>query len=110
MVFRQRHRRSGSNRYAFIGRAKQQVEIDAGVHQGFGVEAPQQRKITPGIKQAGIEEVRAGAAGLQGELAEFQYLLVKRELDKLALIGFHYCFSSSESAWVLSLLPPDRRA
>jgi hypothetical protein len=36
-------------------------------------------------------------AGFQGKFVEFQYLylLVRRELDKLALIGFYYCFSLS---------------
>ena len=37
MVFRQRDRRGRGNRNAFIGRAEQQVKINPGIHQRFGV-------------------------------------------------------------------------
>jgi hypothetical protein len=38
MMFRQRNRGGRRDRDAFIGRAKQQVKINPGIHQRFGVE------------------------------------------------------------------------
>lgn len=95
VMFGQRDGGGGGDRNAFIRRAEQQIEVNAGIYQRFSIKTPQQRKVAPGIEQAGVEEIWAGTAGFQGELAEFQYLLVKRKLDKLALVGFHHCFSSS---------------
>ena len=43
MMIGQRHGGSGRNRNAFVGRAKQQVEINAAIHQRLRIETAQQR-------------------------------------------------------------------
>src|SRR5690606_16758045 len=41
------------------------------------------------VEQARIEKVRAGATGLEGELAEAQDLPVQRQVQEAALVRFH---------------------
>jgi hypothetical protein len=59
---------------------------DAAVNDGGGIEAPQLRQRRARIEQAGIEEVWAGAPGLQGELTEAQNAAIDGKTDEIALI------------------------
>ncbi|CCJ77342.1 hypothetical protein BN135_2406 [Cronobacter muytjensii 530] len=116
MMLGQRDRRGGSDRDAFIRRAEQQIEIDAGIDQRLSIKTAQQRQIAPGIKQTGVKEVRALTPGFQRELTKFKHLFVKGEFNKLALIRFHgfapqiaYCRhkkGDSSVALKISLLTP----
>ncbi|ORM87113.1 hypothetical protein HA44_01935 [Mixta gaviniae] len=47
----------GGDRNAFIGRAEQQIEVNAGINQRLRVKAAQQRQIASGVEQARIKEI-----------------------------------------------------
>ena len=76
-------------RDTFVSRAKQHVESNAAVNDGGGIEAPQLSQRGASVEQAGIEEVGAGAPGLQGELTEAQNAAINGKTDKVALIRLH---------------------
>src|SRR5690606_25367237 len=74
-------------RDALVGGPEQEVEADAGGVDGIGVAAGQGGQRGARVEAAGIEEVRAVAARLQGEFPEAksldaQYLL----LDPMVLV------------------------
>ena len=89
VLLHQLHRGGRGDGDPLVGRAKQHVEFDAGIHQGGGIEAAEAGQIAAAVEQAGVEEVGALAAGFQGELTEFENLFLQGELDKLTLVGFH---------------------
>ena len=72
-----------------VGRAKQHVELDTGIHQGGGIEAAETGQIAAAVEQTGVEEVGAFTTGFQGKFTEFEDLFLQGELDKLTLVGFH---------------------
>ena len=80
-------------RNTFVGRPEDHIEIDAAVGNSCGVEAAQlcQRRAT--VEQSGIEEVGAGAPGLQGELTEAQNPALDGEANELALVRLHEEYS-----------------
>ena len=59
-------------RDALVGRAEQDVEARRRRVDGIGVARGQLGQRGAGVETAGVEEVRALAAGLEGELAEAQ--------------------------------------
>ena len=89
MMVGQRHGCGGGDGNTLVGRAEQQVEGDAGIHQGIGIKAAQFGQIAAGVKEAGVEEIRALAARLQRELTKTQHLAFNGKINKGLLIGFH---------------------
>ncbi len=74
--------KGGRQRDALVGRAEQQVEVDARRLQRVGVAAGQARERRAGAELPGVEEIRAGAPGLERELAEAQGVGFDRELEE----------------------------
>jgi hypothetical protein len=70
VLFGKGNRRRGGERDAFVGRAKQHVERDAGVGQGRGIGAAEPGQCRTGIERSGIEKIRADPSRLERELAE----------------------------------------
>ena len=62
-----------------VGRAEQHVELKPRVGGGLGVERPDLFQRRAVVERPGVEEIRALAAGLQREVAEFQAFVVQRE-------------------------------
>ncbi|MOA00216.1 hypothetical protein D3C78_1195670 [compost metagenome] len=89
VMFGQGHSGSRRQRDAFVGRAKQYIERNAAFGNGSGVETTQLRQGRTRVEQAGIEEVRTGAPGLQGELTEAQNAAIDGKTDEIALIRLH---------------------
>ncbi len=89
MLLHQLHRGGGGNGDPLVGRAKQHIKLDTGIHQGGGVEAAETGQIAAAVEQAGVEEVGAFTTGFQGKFTEFEDLFLQGELDKLTLVGFH---------------------
>ncbi|VVN41534.1 hypothetical protein PS681_05432 [Pseudomonas fluorescens] len=85
----QRDGGSGRQRDAFVGRAKQNVEGNTAFSDGCRVETPQLREGRTRVEQAGVEEVRTGAPGLQGELTEAQNAAIDGKTNEIALIRLH---------------------
>src|SRR5476649_1648968 len=56
---------------------------------GCRVETTQLRQGRTGVEQAGIEEVRTGTSGLQGELTEAQNAAIDGKTNEIALIRLH---------------------
>ena len=73
----------------FLGRAVQHVEDQSRVQDGLGVEAAQACQFVTGVEQTGIEEIGAGAPGLEGEPAEAQDVGGDGEVEKFLLIWLH---------------------
>ena len=65
------------------------VRFQAAGTQRLGVERCQTAERGARVKQASVEEIRAGAARLQGELAEAQDLAAQGEVEEVALVGLH---------------------
>src|SRR5699024_9542899 len=59
------------------------------VDHGLGVEPPQLGQRGAAVEQPGIEEVGAGAPGLEGELAETQNTALDGKTNEVALIRLH---------------------
>ena len=72
VVFSQRNGGGRCQRNTFVRRAKQHVEGNTAVYDRGSLEPPQLSQRRTGVEQAGIEEVRTGTPGLQGELTEAQ--------------------------------------
>ncbi|MCY1305776.1 hypothetical protein D9M70_556000 [compost metagenome] len=89
MMLRQRHCCRGSQRNALVGRPEQNVEGDAAVHYRGGVETPQLGQRQAAVEQTCVEEVRAGAPGLESELAKAQNAAFDGETNEFALICLH---------------------
>src|SRR5476649_2898435 len=70
VMFSQRHGSRGRQRDALVGWAKQNVEGNAAFNDGCRVKTTQLSQGRTRVEQACIEEVRAGAPGLQSELTE----------------------------------------
>ena len=89
MLLGQRHGRRCRQRDALVGGAKQHIEDNAALDYRCGVEAPQlgQRQTT--VEQPGIEEVRAGAPGLEGEGTKAQDSTLDGKTNELALVSLH---------------------
>ena len=72
-----------------VGGAQEHVEVDAGIDDPLRVAAAQGRQRRTGGEGAGIEEIGAAAARLEGEFTEAQYVVAPRELDESALVILH---------------------
>ena len=79
------HRGGGGQGMPFVGRAEQDVEVDSAVDHRLGVEASQAGQRQAAVEQAGIEEIGAGAPGLEGELTEAQNPALDGETNEIAL-------------------------
>ncbi|MNK87930.1 hypothetical protein D3C87_1078780 [compost metagenome] len=88
-MFGQGHGGGRRQRDALVGRAKQHVEGNAAFGDSCGVEAPQLRQGRTRVEQAGVEEVRTGTPGLQGELTEAQNAAIDGKTNEIALIRLH---------------------
>jgi len=89
MLLGQRHGSGGRQRNALVGRAEQHIEVDTGLHQRGRIEASELGQRQAAVEQAGIEEVGAGAPGLEGELTETQHAAFDGKTDEFALIRLH---------------------
>lgn len=89
MMFSQRHGRRRRQRNALVGRAEQNVEADTALDDRRCVETPQLSQRGTGVEQPGIEEVRAGAPGLEGELTKAQNASINGKTNEIALIRLH---------------------
>ena len=69
----------GRQRDALVGRAEQQVEVQACRFDRVGVAAGEFRECDAGVEAPGIEEIRAVASRFQRELAEAQCLRLQCE-------------------------------
>src|SRR5690606_37694901 len=86
----QRDRRGRGERNALVGRAEEQIDVlRAIVYQCLGIIAAQPGQAVAGVEQAGIEEVGALAAGLEGKFAEAQHVAIQREANEFPLILVH---------------------
>ena len=72
----QENGRGGSQDDAFVGRAEQHVEFDAAFDDGLCVEFGQLQRGSAVVEQSGVKKIRRLPAGLGGEFAEFQYVLL----------------------------------
>ena len=72
-----------------VGRAEQQVEVDAGVFDGVGVKFGQRGEVGAAVENARVEEVGADAAGFQCEFAEAQRASFETIVDETGLIVVH---------------------
>ena len=79
---RQRDGERRGERDALVGRTEQHVEREPGRVQRIGVALAERGQRGPGVEQAGIEEIRAGAPGFQRELAEAQHAAIEREVEE----------------------------
>ena len=68
---------------AFIGRTKQDIEINLGVQDGFGVKFTELLQGLTVGKQSGIKKIRADPTGFGGKFTKAQDLLFNGELKKL---------------------------
>lgn len=89
MLLGEGHRGGGGQGNALVGRAEQDVEVDSAVDHRLGVEASQAGQRQAAVEQAGIEEIGAGAPGLEGELTEAQNPALDGETNEIALIRLH---------------------
>jgi exodeoxyribonuclease-3 len=79
----------GCQRYPLVGRAKQNIELDAGSDDGLCIKAAQTGQLTPRVEQASIEKIRADTPRFESEFAETQYAGVYGKLQKLFLVLLH---------------------
>ena len=105
MVIGQRDAGGCGERDALVGRAEQYIESDIAVDDRLRVAAAQSCEVLAGVEQTGIEEIRADAAGFQGEIAEAQHPGVDGELDEIRLVVFHGNSGRYESHRPLSYTP-----
>ena len=68
-----------------VRRAKDDVKLDAAVYDNLGVALRKRRHRSPRAEQPSVEEVRAGAAGLERERTEAQHLHLEAHLDETPL-------------------------
>ena len=76
----------GSQRDALVGRAEQLVVGNAGGIDGVRIAVAQLGQGQAGVKTAGIEEIRAYPAGLEGELAKTQRVGIQRQLQETGTV------------------------
>merc|ERR1719174_2640725 len=76
----------GDERDALVGRAEEAIELHAAGHDRVRVELAEPGERAPRVEEAGVEEVRGGAARLQRELAEAEHILLESELDEAPLV------------------------
>ncbi len=81
--------RQGRERDAFVRGTEDHVEFDIGGRDGCRIEAADSCCSVAGVEKPCVEEIRADAAGLQGELPEPQHAEFQRQVDKFLLVGSH---------------------
>ena len=79
---RQLHRHCGTQGDAFVGGAKDHVELNAALKQALCVKVGQLPKLGAVVKQTSVEKVRAHAARFGFELAKFEHATIERKLHK----------------------------
>mmetsp|Transcript_81541 Transcript_81541/g.243070 ORF Transcript_81541/g.243070 Transcript_81541/m.243070 type:complete len:353 (+) Transcript_81541:399-1457(+) len=77
---------AGSERYALVGGAKDDVELHPGRSDARCVGGAELGLSATRVEEASVEEVRRGPTGLQRELPELQHLRGQRELDEVPLV------------------------
>src|SRR5690606_1112152 len=89
----ERRRRHGDERDALVGWSEQHVELEPRQRRRPRVIAAKPADGATGVEQAGVEEVRAQAAGLQLELAEAQHAELEAEANEIGLVHVRtlYC-------------------
>src|SRR5690606_10159147 len=97
--FRKGHRGGGGQGNALIGGAENDVIIQAAAAECRGVGAAELHQVVTGIEQPGIEKIRAGATGFQGELAKTKDVPADGKFDKIVLIVVHGKVSGGSSSF-----------
>ncbi len=86
----QLHRRADDERDSFIGRAKEDIELDLGPRsQRCRVVAAEARNLLAAAIAPGIDEVGSLATTLRREITEGQYVRTDHEVDEFLFIDFH---------------------
>src|SRR5688572_19681603 len=83
---------------ALVRRAEQDVEADARFVDGIGVARRQLGQRSAAVEAAGVEEIRAFAAGLQRECAEAQGLRAEGEGEEAGAMVGHGAFFGGDCA------------
>ncbi|MNN21525.1 hypothetical protein D3C81_1348510 [compost metagenome] len=74
---------------ALVGRAEHHVVLDPGGVDGVGIARAQLRQQGTGVETAGVEEIGAQPAGLEGELAEAQGIGGQGQLQETVTVVAH---------------------
>ncbi|MNG19742.1 hypothetical protein D3C84_1039340 [compost metagenome] len=85
----QRHGSGCRQGDTLVGRAEQHIERNLAVDDRRCIETPELSQGRTTVEQAGIEEIRAGAPGLEGEFTEAQNPAVDGKTNEVALIRLH---------------------
>ncbi len=74
---------------SLVGGSENQIELNAGIDNRARVMTPKRGQSGARIEASGIEEVRAGATGLECELAETKHATIQGEFQKFTLVRLH---------------------
>jgi len=85
MLIVEGHRRDGGERDSLVCRAEEHVVLDAGLDDGGGVVLAELRELLARVEETCVEEVGAGTARLEREVAEAEHFRVDAELQELRL-------------------------
>ena len=90
VVLGERRGRQRDQRYAFVCRSEQHIELDFRVGNGSRVVAAEFGGGITACEEAGVEEVRTNAAGLQREFAKPQCAQLQRQVEEFPLVSTHF--------------------